>query len=565
MLKKGILNKLLLIGVSFIVGSCSLLGIYFDVHTPKKAGKMPNFSEETILLGEMTALRSCFDVHYYDLAIDFEPSKKQLDGKVAIHAIAQSDFEKIQIDLHPNFRIQSLKEGNQTLQFERKERAVFIELKKKKGESFILFVDYIGQPRIAKKPPWKGGFVWKKDKSDKPWIGVACESDGASLWWPLKDHTADEPDSMRLHYTVPKGLVAVGNGRLEAKEEKGNKTTFNWHVSYPINTYNVTVYIGDFKLLEDEYIGINGQKLEMNHYVLPKSYEKAKSHFQQVKPILKTFELYFGTYPWYRDGFKLIESPYAGMEHQTAIAYGNGYKNDLNATNDYIMVHEVAHEWWGNSVTARDLSDVWIQEGFATYAEALFLEKVYGKNAADSHLSLYKLLIKNKYPVKGVEDRRWFHFRKGSDVYMKGAWILHTFRVQLENDELFFDILKSFATKYKRKLVDSQDFVNMVNEKTGKDYTWFFDHYLKVNEAPILEYVIDEDETIYYRWKNTASTFNDFVVIMVVNGKEVRLRPKTAVQSTKLTDEKPVRWNAYFKTNVFCGFEENKLVMTYTE
>ncbi|MEL6533860.1 MAG: M1 family metallopeptidase [Bacteroidota bacterium] len=419
----------LLLWVATCLQSCGLFGIRLNLHNPKQPGRVPNFSNEQILLGEMTELRNGYDVHYYDLSIDFDPEKEKLTGAVYIFATATQDLNRLQLDLHPNFEITRLSLGDDgpELPYTRKERAVFVDITQLKGSQFVLYVDYTGQPKKAKKAPWKGGFVWEKDEDGNPWVGVACESDGASLWWPLKDHTADEPDSIRLHYTVPKGLIAVGNGQLENSSEMGDRVTYDWYVSYPINTYNVTVYIGKYKKLTQDYTGIDGEEMTLIHYVLGPNYETAKRHFQQVPDILRNFEQQFGSYPWYRDGFKLVESPYAGMEHQTAIAYGNGYENDLNANTDYIILHETAHEWWGNSVTAEDLADVWLQEGFATYAEALYLEDMLGEDAYDSHLFLYRLTIKNKYPVVGVRDRRWFHFRKNQDVYTKGAWILHTF------------------------------------------------------------------------------------------------------------------------------------------
>ena len=333
--------------LSIVLQSCSLLGIHFNVHNPKKAGKLPNFDEETILLGELTKYRSCFYVHYYDLSVKVDPEEKYLTGRVVLFAIATESFDTLQIDLDDNLKVNSIKsDKGKDLSYYRKERAIFIHYPQSNSTKFSLMVEYEGQPIKAKKPPWKGGFTWDKDKEDYPYIGVSCESEGASVWWPLKDHTSDEPDSMRLHYTVPRGLVAVGNGQLEGVDKTEKEETYNWFISYPINTYNVTIYVGNFKLLADTYYGVDGDSLELNHYVLPYNYNKAKKHFQQLHPQLALFEKRFGKYPWYRDGFKLVESPYAGMEHQTAIAYGNGYRNNGGA--DYIILHETAHEWWGN-------------------------------------------------------------------------------------------------------------------------------------------------------------------------------------------------------------------------
>ena len=534
--------------ISIVFQSCGLLGIHFKVHNPNKPGKLPKFSEESILLGEMTPLRSCYDVKYYDLSIDVNTDEKSLSGVVQIHAKAEINFDSLQIDLHPNFTITKLIDFNskKVLNYQRKERAVFIQLQQQKGQSFIIEIAYNGKPYKAKKAPWKGGFVWKKDKEKQPWIGVACESDGASIWWPLKDHTADEPDSMRLHYTVPKGLTAVGNGQLESTQKQEATSTFNWFISYPINTYNVSIYVGAFNRLIDTYEGINGQQLEMVYYVLNEHKDIAMDHFKQSHKILKCYEEKFGEYPWYNDGFKLIESPYAGMEHQTAIAYGNGYKNSPSTGIDYIILHEIAHEWWGNSVTATDLADVWIQEGFATYAESLFFEYDAGKEKYQDNILFNRLLIKNKYPVVGVRDRRWFHFRKGMDVYIKGAWILHTLRNQIDDDAVFFDIITSFYNKHKVQLVDSEDFIRVVNEKTGKDYHWFFEQYLNNNFAPTLEYAHTKDGLLYYRWINVTDSFNDLKVDLYFNGKKHQVVPSTKVQTIQLTPNHEGKWKYFF-------------------
>ena len=554
-----IFNKVIFLSLMMIIQSCAIVGIHFQVHNPKRPGKMPKFAQDVVLLGEMTRYRDCFDVYYYDLSVNIDPSEKSLDGSVEIYATALTDIDTLQLDLHENFDITRLTEhekGNE-MTYKREERAVFIPVNLTRGERFCLKIDYIGKPLIAKKPPWKGGFVWKKDKEGKPWIGVACESEGASVWWPLKDHTSDEPDSMRMHFTVPRNLMAVSNGQLEGTVEQGSCTTFNWFVSSPINTYNVTVYAGDFRLISDEYTGINGQKLALDYYVLDRNYEKAKTHFKQVLPILKVYEEKFGEYPWYRDGFKLVESPYAGMEHQTAIAYGNKYKNDADPSTDYIILHEAAHEWWGNSVTARDFSDVWLQEGFATYAEALYFEEMSGEKGFNNHIFFIKIFIKNKYPLVGVKDRRWFHYRKSSDVYFKGAWILQTLRMQLNNDNLFFDIIRTFAEKYKYQLVESKDFIDLVNQKTNSDYNWFFDLYLYENCSPELEYNLVNPGRLYYRWNRVSPEFNKLTVRLQCNDKIFTLTPTDQVQRIDLQPDHYGNYNFMFYRDILFAVKRN--------
>ncbi|MFD1551768.1 M1 family peptidase [Putridiphycobacter roseus] len=549
-----------LVFMLFLLGSCSIFGIHFEVHNPNHSGKTPHFSKETILLGELSKYRTCFDVFYYDLALDIAPESKSLNGTVEIHAEALTDFDTLQIDLHHNFEITALVEieSKRSLKYFRQKRAVFVLLSKQKNEKFSLKIAYNGKPIKAKKAPWKGGFVWKKDKEGNHWDGVACESIGPSIWWPLKDHASDEPDSMRLHYTVPSDLMAIGNGQYKGSTTVNNKSTYNWFISYPINTYNVSLYIGKFKLIQETYKGINGKSLAISHYVLEKNYEKAKTHFKQLHKHLALYEKRFGEYPWYNDGFKLVESPYPGMEHQTAIAYGNGYKNDADFETDYIILHETAHEWWGNSVTAKDLAHVWLQEGFATYAEVLYFEEKDGHTHYKNELHYKRIFIKNKYPIVVLEGRRWFHYRKNSDVYNKGAWILHSLRTQINQDSIFFDILQTFSENNKYKIVDSDDFIHLVNEKTKDNYNWFFNHYLYNNEAPSLSYYISDQGILHYKWSNTLPEFNQLKLGLTTQNKEYTITPTHKVQQFTLPKSEDGYWHFNFSNEVLFAIIKDK-------
>ncbi|MBI4944996.1 MAG: M1 family metallopeptidase [Bacteroidetes bacterium] len=540
----------------FTLSSCSLLGLHVKVQNPKHANKYPKFSESTKLLGnENTKYRNCFDVTYYNLFVMVNEENKSLKGAVEIYATTLSDFDTLQIDLYENMKIISIiSEEGKELSYTRKHGAIFVAIKEKANAKFSLAVDYEGSPLVAAKPPWKGGFVWSKDKEKNPWIGVACETEGASLWWPCKDVNNDEPDSVTINITVKKDLVAVCNGHLIGKTSNGMFDTYRWFVSYPINLYDVTLYVGKFKLLADSLEMPSGKTLSINHYVLPINYEKAKTHLAQAKDFLVFYEKTFGEYPWYKDGYKLVESPYEGMEHQSAIAYGAGYKNSYNGF-DYIILHESAHEWWGNSVSASDFSDVWLQEGFATYAEALYVESTEGKNAYLNYLLVYRLFIANKYPVVGPAGYRYFDYRN-SDCYQKGAWVLHTFRTQISDDKIFFDILKSFQEKYAKKTVTSQNFIDMVNEKTGEDYEWFFKQYLYERKTPILEYYWDGTD-FYYHWKNVDPTFKMSAELMLDNLVKVNLKPTVKVQKIAVSSltYKEISFNNY--TKLF-GIEKNK-------
>ncbi len=560
--------------VPIIVGSCGLAGIHFKVHNPKKQGKYPKFDRESILLGEYTPIRSNFDATFYNIDIEFFPEDKKLGGWVEMQAKAVADIDSIQMDLDQPLELQQLKwasRDGEDLIYKRDERAIFIKLPKRlnAGEAFTIHVKYFGKPIIAKKPPWNGGTVWKKDENKNPHAGVACESEGASIWFPCKDHTADEPDSVHLSYSIKNpNVMIVGNGQYVGQKVEGDRQTYQWKVTYPINLYNVTFYIGDFVKIEDSYTGINGKELLMSHYVLKSNEEKARQHFKQVKRHIRVYEEAFGEYSWNRDGFRLVESPFAGMEHQSAIAYGNGYKNDLNQTDDYIIVHEAGHEWFGNAITASDLCDVWLQEGFTTYGEAIYLERQYGHTAAASHLLFHRWMIANKRPLVGPRGRRYFDYHD-SDVYVKGAWTLHTLRNTIGDDELFFNILNTFYEEYKLKVTNSAEFIEVVNRLTGEDYNWLFDQYLYKHKVPFLEYEYTDEGKFYYRWAEVAKEFNKLPVRIDFPGVNgiTTLYPTTEIQVFEPTlngnlSLEPTIWN----DETLFGFDRNKkLVKLSTE
>lgn len=499
-------------------GSC-LSKYKYHISNPINGGKTPAYTPERILLGELTPVRESFDVTYYNLDIRIDPASKTVGGWVETKAIATTAIDSVQLDLDSKLQIQDIRWDNRdglSLKYSRLYRAIFIQLPEKveKGRTFSIYINYSGKPGEAKQPPWKGGLVWKKDTQKHDWASVACESNGTSVWFPGKDHTSDEPDSVDLRFTIPdSGLSVISNGILRDTQTSASLKTFHWKVSYPINLYDITFYMGDYVTIADQYKGITGKDLSILYCPLKINEEKAKVHFKQVKEHIRVFEELFGEYPWYNDGFKLVESPYRGMEHQTAIAYGNKYTNGLFKLEDYIILHETAHEWWGNAVTVSDLADAWIQEGFATYSEALYLEKKYGKELSYQHLLNMRSGIRNKRPVTGIYGRR--DFGDNSDMYYKGAWMLHTLRYQIKNDSVFFDILKTFYQKYKYKITDAAAFTTLVNEKTNTDYTWFFDQYLRKRETPLLIYYCSKDGFLYCQWRYTNPSFNKLKVPLV--------------------------------------------------
>ena len=470
------------------------------------------------LRGTLSSIRSCFDVTYYDLQIDLDIESKTLTGVNHIHFTNTADYDLFQIDLFKNMRLDNVLYNGQTLKFERKHDAVFVSFPStmKKGESGMISVHYAGTPIAAKNAPWDGGFVWKQDANGKPWIGVACEGTGASLWWPNKDHLSDEPDSMRISCITPADLMCVSNGELESKASLGNRTVWNWKVSYPINNYNVTLNVADYGHFANTYTNSSGEELKCDYYVLKDNLEKAKEQFKQVTEMMDCFEEAFGPYPFYKDGYALVETPYLGMEHQGAIAYGNKYMpgylgrfpNEMDF--DYIIIHETGHEWWGNSVSMKDAADMWIHESFCTYSESVFVECKYGYDKMLEYLAYQRNFINNKSPIYGEYGLN--QEGNGGDMYYKGAWMIHTFRNVLNNDSLFKSILKGIAQDFAYQTVDGEDIINYISTKTSHDYSSFFNQYLKFSNVPVLEYRWVK-KNLELRWKTDVPRFSMPMVI----------------------------------------------------
>jgi aminopeptidase N len=418
-----------------------------------------------------------------------------------------------------------------------------------------LIVYYHGQPRKARNAPWDGGFVWKKDKAGNPWIAVACQGFGASVWYPCKDYQGDEPDSAEMRFTIPSDLISISNGRLRSEKNNDNGTsTYDWAVVNPINNYDITFYIGKFAHFDEIYKGEKGN-LTMDYWVLDSNLTKAKSQFNDAPRMMKAFEYWFGPYPFYKDGYKLVDAPYLGMEHQSAIAYGNHYKmgysgKDLSHTGwgmkwDFIVVHESAHEWFGNNITSKDLADMWIHESFANYAEALFTEYYYGKKAADEYVIGVRKNISNDKPIiahYGVNE-------EGSgDMYYKGGNMIHTIRQIINNDEKFRNILRGLGKTFYHQTVTSKQVEDYISKQSGINFSKVFDQYLRTIQVPVLEYK-KVNGTIYYRWTNCVDHFNMPLKIYNDKGKLIFIHPTAVFQKApKEVSEIKVDENFYVNT-----------------
>lgn len=495
------------------------------------------FSRADTLRGALRPERTCYDVHYYALDLRIDPKKEAIRGRVDMAYSVVEDFDRLQIDLFENMKIDQILFEEKELSFAREENAVFVQFPETQevGTAASIQIQYHGQPTVAANAPWDGGFVWSEDRRGRDWIAVACEGTGASLWWPNKDHLSDEPDSMLISLTVPSNLMAVANGNLREVDEGEKTTRYDWFVSYPIDNYNVTLNIGHYTHFSDEYYAFDGDTLTLDYYVIDYNEERARKHFEQTKGVLACYEHYMDKYPFWEDGFAMVETPYLGMEHQGAIAYGNkymrGYLGGMIPRDmdwDYIIVHETGHEYYGNSIGCYDMAEMWIQESFTTYLEAVYVEYTMSYEDANRYMAKHRLFISNLEPILGPMDVNWDHW-KGSDHYFKGAWILHTLRHAIDDDEKWWEIFKGFYRENALSLITTEDFVRYVNEHTDKEWEAFFEQYLLYADPPTLEYQLEENEgnlTVSYRWSADVPGFD--MPIKIGNGnKEIMVSPNT--------------------------------------
>ncbi len=518
---------------------------------------LPELTRNNYLMGFLNENRSNYRVSYYDINIDFDIENKSIIGFVKIKAQSLKDLNRVQIDLAEDLDIKNIFFQNVELEYKRELDAVLVEFPTTiiKDSIFEFTVNYSGTPQNADNPPWAGGFTWSTDKNGRDWVAVSCEGEGARIWWPNKDHITAEGDSVRMVYTVPSNLFAVGNGKLRSITSNGNKSSYEWFVKNPINNYNISVQIGNYVAVQDTLIK-DSVVHYMDHYVLDYNEELASNYFPQSKEVIRFYEKYFGDYQWYEDGYKLIEVPYLGMEHQSAVTYGNGFSiyNGVRSSSwpmygviDPLIIHETGHEWFGNSVTASDPTHIWIHEGLQVYSESIYFEDKFGSYEVGIHyLNSIKNRIANQIPIVGNEDEN--HWALHGDTYMKGAWVMHTLRSVINNDITWFEILKEFMIENAKGFADTRDFFDKVNEKTGDDYWYFAEQYFYSPNQPEIEYYKTKNE-FYYKWNNVNDNFK-MPVDLLVNGAEVRVFPTKKYQSLNIKEHSQVEitdWKFYIK------------------
>jgi aminopeptidase N len=476
-----------------------------------------NFNRQDSLRGSINNERNWWDVKKYELTVQPDFETKTIQGNNSIYFEVLQEGNSIQIDLQQPLQIDSILFNFKPILFSREGNVYHLSLNSAeiKAKEEVINVYYSGKPKEAINAPWDGGWIWKKDEKGNPWMSVACQGLGASSWFPCKDHQSDEPENGALITIIcPDSLVAVSNGKMiEMKSHKPGLNSTTWKVVNPINNYNIIPYIGKYVRWSETYLGEKGE-LTCDYWVLDYELDKAKIQFKQVPKMLKCFEYWFGPYPFYEDGYKLIQAPFLGMEHQSAIAYGNKFENgylgsDLSKSGwglkwDFIIVHESGHEWFGNNITSKDIADMWIHESFTNYSETIFTDCEFGPQAGNEYEIGLRKQIKNDNPIIGKYDVN----NEGSgDMYYKGSNMIHMIRQVMNDDERFRQMLRGMNKSFYHKTVTTSEIENYINRFSGIDFSKVFDQYLRSTQIPIFEYKLEND-TLKYRWMECVKGFD---------------------------------------------------------
>lgn len=528
----------------------------------------PTFTADDSLRGSLNKERNWWNVQHYTISVQPDFAEKKINGsnQIEFSFSASEAKREMQIDLQSPMQIDSVFFHKKKISFTKRGKDCWLvqlpallaksRSSNKEIQSDAVLIYFSGNPRVAKNAPWDGGWIFTNDKKGRPWMTVACQGLGASVWYPCKDHQSDEPDhGATLRIIVPDTLVAVANGRLQSVTElKENKKVYEWKVVNPINNYNIVPYIGHYVNWKDQYNSSSGKQLDLTYWVLDYNLEKATPQFNRDTPrMLAAFEYWFGPYPFQEDGYQLVESPHLGMEHQSAIAYGNGFANgyrgrDLSGTGwgkdwDYIIVHESGHEWFANNITTNDIADMWVHEGFTMYSEVLFINYHYGREGADAYCRGVRNRIRNDRPLIG-------HYgvnEEGSgDMYNKGAGLLHHIRETINKDSLFRDILIGLNQEFRHQTVDSKQVETYIIKRAGIDLQPLFDQYLRTNKVPVLEYN-QSGQTLKLRLSNCNESLK--LPIRVDGKKSMEILLTTQWQEFKVEENvsiKSISDNYYF-------------------
>jgi aminopeptidase N len=553
---KQIVKALLFFNFSFLIFNCA---------QAQALRQRQQLTHADTLRGTYGPSRDWWNVLKYDLHVKFNIADSTISGYNVIQFKTLKKGDVMQIDLQEPMILDSVecnialnqytKNGIKVMtrmatvftitEFKKDGNAYFLNISNDKQQTInSLKVYFHGKPTIARRPPWEGGLIWKKSADGSPWVSIACQGLGASVWYPNKDLQSDEPDSAEMHITVPDSLMCVGNGRYRGKINNGDGTaTYDWAVTEPINNYNIIPYIGKYVHFNEVFKGEKGD-LDMDYWVLEENLEKAKKHFADAPRMMKAFEYWFGPYPFYADGYKLVDAPHLGMEHQSATAYGNKYQNgylgrDQSGTGwglkwDFIIVHESGHEWFANNITSKDIADMWVHEGFTNYSETLFTDYWYGKEAANAYCIGTRKGIRNDIPIIGIYNVN----KEGSgDMYPKSGNMLHSIRQVIDNDEKFRQILRGLNKTFYHQTVTTQQVENYINKESKINFSKVFDQYLRTVQIPVLQYKV-EGSKISFKYDSCVAGFN--LPVKVSFGKadktEQWIKPSEKWQTIKLAD-----------------------------
>lgn len=515
----------------FLLIQISVGNLFAQTETPS--------TRQEMLRGSITPEREWWDVLHYQLAVEFFPDKRTLKGSNTITFKTLKAGHKMQIDLQPPLAITKIIHGNSELKFEREGNVYWVSFEKDVPQAIEdkIEVFYEGKPVESKNPPWSGGITWGHDDLGEHFISTTCQGIGASIWWPNKDHGSDEPDrGMQISVTVPENLIAVSNGRLKKIDQNiaAQTKTFNWEVLNPINNYGVNVNIGNYVNFSEKYKG-EGGLLEMNYWVLAHQKEAAIKQFKEAPRMMEAFEHWFGKYPFYEDGYKLVAVSYPGMEHQSSVTYGNWYRNgyrlrDVSGTGigfkfDFIIVHESGHEWFGNNISMKDAADMWIHEGLTNYSENLFVEYYFGKKDGEDYVIGSRRNIRNESPIIGTYGLN----REGSgDMYYKGGNMLHTIRHVINDDKKWLSILRGLNSEFWHQTVTTEQIETYISKQAGIDLSKVFDQYLRGTKIPLLQYKL-EGNKVSFKYDKVVQGFA-MPIRVNINGKEVAITPNESIQ-----------------------------------
>ena len=530
-----------------------LLFIFVVGTSSRAAAQKYTFTHDDTLRGSITPERAWWDLAFYRLRVDVNIEDSTIKGQNEVQYRVLKPYQTLQIDLQRPLKITKITQDGQPLVYKRDGDAFLVTLTKPQqtGNREAIVVFYEGRPRVAKRPPWDGGFTWKYDSRTDLFAATSCQSLGASAWWPCKDHMYDECDSMAFSATLPVPYMAVSNGRLKyVSKDYNRQRTFEWFVKNPINNYGVNLNIGSYVHWSEVYQGEKGP-LDMDFYCLPENVEKAKVQFKQAHQMMRAFEHWFGPYPFYEDGYKLVEVPYLGMEHQSSVTYGNGFENgylgsDLSGTGwglkwDFIIVHESGHEWFANNITYKDVADMWIHESFTNYSESLFTEFYYGKEAGAAYAVGCRKRIRNDKPIIGIYNVN----KSGSgDMYYKGGNMLHTIRQVVNDDEKWRQILRGLNKTFYHQTVTTQQIETFMSQQAGRDLGRIFDQYLRDVRIPVLEYKIQNGK-LTHRWANCVA---DFDMPIKANGQFLYPATNWKTEKRKIGDKLEADVNFYVET-----------------